>query len=133
MKKLFIIGNGFDISHNLRTKYSDFQKYLNKNYPNALKESWIVPESFVMPDGDEGYDDDEVVGFLLKVITEAEATGEAWSDLENSLGRLDFSDYFDSFIETNNEENEWHEVYINEDIAHNIKGAVMPIKQYFSD
>ena len=29
MGNLFIIGNGFDISHGLETKYEYFQKYLN--------------------------------------------------------------------------------------------------------
>ena len=28
MKRLFIIGNGFDIAHGLNTKYSHFMKYL---------------------------------------------------------------------------------------------------------
>lgn len=30
MKRLFIIGNGFDIAHNLPTKYADFKKFLEK-------------------------------------------------------------------------------------------------------
>ena len=28
--KLFIIGNGFDIAHNLNTSYGDFRDYLEK-------------------------------------------------------------------------------------------------------
>lgn len=31
MRKLFIIGNGFDIAHGLATKYSDFKIYLQGN------------------------------------------------------------------------------------------------------
>lgn len=130
MRRLFIIGNGFDIAHKLKTRYSDFQRYLLKKYPNASPEYGWIPESIMMPDGDESFNDDEVVGFLLKIISEAENEGEAWSDLENTLGKLDYDDFFDSWDE---EDNEWHNVYRNEDIASNIKDAVIMIKNYFSD
>ena len=133
MKKLFIIGNGFDVAHKLPTKYSDFQDYLMENYPEASDEYLVVPESFMMPDGDERYNDDEVVGFLLKIITETEATGEAWSDLENTLGRLDFDECFDDWNTDDDDDNEWHKVYRNEDTAANVSGAVKMIKEYFSD
>lgn len=133
MKRLFIIGNGFDISHKLPTRYSDFQNYLMEKYPDASDEDLIIPESFTMPDGDETYNDDEVVGFLLKIITETEDTGEAWSDLENTLGKLDFDECFDDWGIYGDDDNEWHKVYRNEDIAANISGAVKMIKEYFSN
>lgn len=85
MKKLFIIGNGFDISHGLPTRYCDFQTYLKKEYPEASEDIFTVPEPFIMPDGEEKYNDNEVVGFLLRVITEAEGNDENWCDLEKSL------------------------------------------------
>lgn len=31
MKRLFIIGNGFDIAHGLPTRYLDFREFLEKN------------------------------------------------------------------------------------------------------
>lgn len=133
MKKLFIIGNGFDVAHKLPTRYSDFQDYLIENYPEASDEYLVVPESFLMPDGDERYNNDDVVGFLLKIITETEATGEAWSDLENTLGRLDFDECFDNWNTDDDDDNEWHKVYRNEDTAANISGAVKMIKEYFTD
>lgn len=132
MKKLFIIGNGFDIAHQLPTRYSDFQKYLIENYPEASDEFLVVPEACIMPDGEERYKDNEVVGFLLKIITESEATGEAWSDLEETLGHLEFDECFDDW-NWYEDDNEWHEVYRNEDIAANVYGAVKMIKEYFAD
>ena len=30
MKTLYIIGNGFDLHHNLPTQYSDFSKYIQE-------------------------------------------------------------------------------------------------------
>lgn len=34
--RLFIIGNGFDLAHGLKTKYEDFRKYLEENNENFL-------------------------------------------------------------------------------------------------
>ncbi|WP_372339312.1 AbiH family protein [Flavobacterium sp. '19STA2R22 D10 B1'] len=35
--KLFVIGNGFDISHNIPCRYSDFCDYYNKNRSDVLE------------------------------------------------------------------------------------------------
>ena len=32
MTKLFIIGNGFDLAHGMKTRYSDFRDYLIDEY-----------------------------------------------------------------------------------------------------
>lgn len=37
MKNLFIIGNGFDLAHNLKTSYLDFKKYVQKNDPQFFE------------------------------------------------------------------------------------------------
>jgi len=57
--RLFIIGNGFDISHNLPCKYSDFYNYLNENRNDILD----VMEKFYYVENDS----------------------DLWSDFENSL------------------------------------------------
>lgn len=137
MKRLFIIGNGFDIAHGLSTRYSDFQNYLEENYLEALENYPTVPWSITMPDGDYGFiNDNEVVNFLLKIITESEGTGERWSDLENTLGHLDFDECFDWDILNDDDDDDddlWHKVYNNEDISTNIYRAVLMIKELFSD
>lgn len=132
MRRLFIIGNGFDIAHKLNTRYSDFQEYLFNEYPNASTEDTGVPEPMRMPDGAELYNDDKVVGFLLKIINKAENEGEAWSDLENTLGKLNYEDFFDYWDE-NEDDNEWNNVCVNENIASNIEDTVIMVKEYFSD
>lgn len=38
MKTLYIIGNGFDITHKLDTSYWDFRVYLARTYPEFLQE-----------------------------------------------------------------------------------------------
>lgn len=60
-KSLVIIGNGFDIMHGVKSSYWEFQKTIGKN--NTLR--WEM----------ETYLD----------------TGDLWSNLEDSLGRLNYS------------------------------------------
>lgn len=57
--KLFIIGNGFDISHSIPCRYSDFYNYLNENRDDIL----------------------EIMGKFYYVKKDS----ELWSDFENSL------------------------------------------------
>lgn len=70
MGKLFIIGNGFDLCHGYKTKYTDFKKYLEQNgsgYP--IGSSFQIYDLF--SDVDEG----------------------TWGDLENELPNIDFSSW----------------------------------------
>jgi len=127
MKRLFIIGNGFDIAHGLKTKYSDFEKYLMKNFPDADPENALIPE----PNEDGLYDDNEVVSFLLKIISDTK--GDAWKNLENTLGELNYSDFLTSNDECENTEDDWKNAYFNEDNAKYIRNAVEKIRDYFSD
>jgi hypothetical protein len=86
----------------------------------------------MMPDGGEEYDDVDAVGFLMEVMTKAEPNGEKWSDLETSLGFLDLDEYLDNWFD-DNDDNPWHEVYRNEDLAANLVGAILTITDYFAD
>lgn len=132
MTRLFIIGNGFDLAHKIKTSYEDFHQYLRKTYPDAKVDEYVQPESTTMPDGGESYDDDEVVGFLSTIITNAEPEGDNWSDLERSLGLFDLDEYFDGWIQ-DEDENPYHEVYRNQDLSAQLVGAVLQITNYFSD
>lgn len=132
MTRMFIIGNGFDLAHGMKTSYEDFHQYLKEEYPDASFDG-CVPEARMMPDGDMSYDDIDVVGFLMEVITNAEPKGEKWSDLETSLGYLDLDEYLDNWIDDEDDDNEWHEVHRNEDLSANLVGAVLEITDYFSE
>ncbi len=46
--KLFVIGNGFDISHGIPCKYSDFYQYLNENREDILE----IMEKYYYVDSD---------------------------------------------------------------------------------
>ena len=69
MKHLYIIGNGFDIYTGLATKYSDFRKWLENNYPFIYENMYAT------------YDMD----------------GEWWNDFEAQLGKLDIKKYVKKF------------------------------------
>ena len=61
-KVLFIIGNGFDISHGIKSRYADFHDYLVDNKKGSL------------------------LNFLDNFFNNS---GKLWSDLENTLGEYD--------------------------------------------
>ncbi|WP_066074138.1 AbiH family protein [Neobacillus soli] len=60
MTNLFFIGNGFDLSHCLKTSYQDFREYLLSNHPDIKMDVLIIPEGSMLPDGGIHYDEDKV-------------------------------------------------------------------------
>jgi hypothetical protein len=50
MKRLYVIGNGFDLHHNLRTSYFDFARYLKAQYNDIYK---ALEEYVSYPENDE--------------------------------------------------------------------------------
>ena len=67
MRKLFIIGNGFDIHHGIKSKYSDFKKYLKNSNQDIFE---II---------DVYFDSDRF-----------------WNDFEKSLGEFDAEQLIDN-------------------------------------
>lgn len=135
MKSLFIIGNGFDLSHELKTLYEHFHEYLKEEYPESNGEGLTVPEPIFMPDGDVRYEDANTVNLLMYLINNAEPNGENWSDLERSMGYFDFDEAFDFLPEDLDEDDEpdmWKNSYNNEDLARSLVDPVHSIVDYFS-
>lgn len=65
---LYVIGNGFDIHHSLKSKYSDFKNFMIKNHY-----------------------------FLYEKIEKYYGNSDYWNDLERSLADLDYNYIFDEF------------------------------------
>lgn len=132
---LFIIGNGFDLAHKLPTSYEDFHDFLRCNYPkaNVIEPSFDI-EGTPQPDGSVHYDDNEVVAFLLALISEAEKDGDNWSDVEHSLGLLDFQMFLDDIaILHDNEDNPRRLANIYEDVTSNFYIPTTKIKKLFAE
>ncbi|MBE6058006.1 bacteriophage abortive infection AbiH family protein [Clostridium sp.] len=138
MKNFFIIGNGFDLAHNVKTSYEEFHKYLEDNY--CYKEDLFnIPESNMLPDGGEIYDDDEVVTILINLISQAEELGENWSDIETSLGLLDYNTYLEGYKDVYIEDDDgdgdnlWKSDYLYEDVSRDMYNCTIKIKELFYD
>ncbi|MCV9901350.1 bacteriophage abortive infection AbiH family protein [Exiguobacterium sp. N5] len=135
---LFIVGNGFDLAHGRHTEYSDFHEYLKITYPEALHiEPSFNFSSTTLPDGSELYEQSEVVAFIMDVISRAEADGENWCDIENSLGMLDYANYYDDmsnlFDEDDKKYNPFHMAYNYEDVSNDFYKVTSKIKDLFSE
>ena len=44
MTNLFVIGNGFDLAHGLKTSYEDFKLYLMEQVADIVEYELVVPE-----------------------------------------------------------------------------------------
>lgn len=143
MSKLFIIGNGFDLAHDLQTSYGDFKKYLIKEYPGSRNTiTGINFSSIQMPNGDEEYDEVALVSLLIKSVSGIEYWNEVddrdddWKDFEEKLGDLNFREYFDdisSIYHSQSDPNLFHEAYAHEDFGQILLDTVPEIKVFFSD
>lgn len=72
MKHLYVIGNGFDLHHKIKSSYADFKKWLLQNNPRLYNNIDIAYSS----------------------------TPELWSDLETQLGLINTNSYHkDNFKE----------------------------------
>lgn len=112
IEKLFIIGNGFDIAHDLKTDYLYFKKfvyqqaygkddlleslqsendiklYLNKVDEEILEniEDFQIPEIQMAPDGGDLYPDDvDLYKLLYQLMGQITGTEKFWSDFEEKL------------------------------------------------
>ncbi|WP_088840182.1 bacteriophage abortive infection AbiH family protein [Staphylococcus argenteus] len=141
MHKLFIIGNGFDISHQLQTSYADFRGFLINEYKlSAFNCEEIIgasPDPIELPDGGIEYDEKEMVEFLVCLIDKTDNSTESnWSELEQNLAYLDFEDLFsdqEDHLDKDGDINYWDIARINEDISANLIIPTAYIKNLFSD
>lgn len=97
MKKLFIIGNGFDIQHKIPSRYQDFHDFLKKQYP-FHKDPLYIPGGGMVPKifsyGMQSQDIFQAIAYLDYTLTLTEKSDEWWN-LESSLSRLHLVEEFD--------------------------------------
>lgn len=129
MSSLFIIGNGFDMAHGLKTSYEDFHKYLEDEYPEA-ESVFQIPNYYRDGDGKEVADDNVVVGLIEYILDEVE--GEKWSNLESSLGKIEFENYIEDYEHDEEDDDDFfHEAYFNEGSAMLLINPILAIPDYF--
>lgn len=109
MSSLYIIGNGFDLFHGLKTSYSDFHEYLNVNGINFGD----TAEFFDFTVGENGL----------------------WRDFENDLGSFDSDSYFDyhNEIDVTREDFRPSEVYgLEDELTNESEYLVSSIQEAFT-
>lgn len=116
MTKLFIIGNGFDMAHGLKTSYNNFLDYMKKEYSIVEDDIFEVPIPVQTRDGGIEYDEHELASYTVKILSDI--LGDDWNEFENALGYTDFlEDDLEDIYPLDNEGDldMWKVVNINED------------------
>ena len=101
--RLFVIGNGFDLDHHLRSKFCDFKEYLEQTYlPTFNRNCPTFPNVGIAPDGDEVVDSNSAAQILYYLINNVSEDSD-WQDFEECLGLLNYQDILD-LVEDDDEE-----------------------------
>lgn len=101
MSSLFVIGNGFDLAHEMKTEFNEFRDYLSTKYSKPYDEMLYVPESVIGHHGEELQSDDEVAGLIAYLLNEVapydnQDQKNNWNTIEELLGRLNLPECFDN-------------------------------------
>ena len=121
-RKLFIIGNGFDLAHGLKTKYKDFRDWLVEEYVED-EYKCTLPEFTVGNHGEDVCTSlSELASFIIYMVDNAccsadDNPGDMWSDLESATSRFEFSDFLEYKAE-----NKYDKYHINSDNVCHIHG-----------
>lgn len=112
LKKFFIVGNGFDIQHGIKSKYSDFHSFMRSMYVNKQIEDnsfddffpwrYSVPKSRGVLGKFDNYQLIDVFGFLDYCLTKSENreahfnfhSNSDWYSIESTLANLDLYEFF---------------------------------------
>lgn len=130
----FIIGNGFDKAHNMKTGYADFHEYIINRFPNLASDIVNATNTTLLPDGDIFVNSCDVASILCILLESV--SGDDWNGFEDSLGKINLIECFDdleNIYDRDGERNLWHEAYNNEDRASDLSLLIPKIKELFSE
>lgn len=94
MSNLFIIGNGFDLkpTNSLPTQYSDFKSFMLSN--DMILQPYMINWdniSYETPDGGREVNSEKANQLIATLISNSDCSpNHDWSNLENTLGNMDF-------------------------------------------
>ena len=134
MKKLFIIGNGFDSAHKLPTKYSDFREFLNEECDGQIS---YMPATHMGRDCDTMADRETTAGLLIDLIDDT-TRGDKWEDFEDAMGRYQYLSYFDDYgmdeaMAADDDDEVYRTIYNREDIVSELSCCILEVKNLFSE
>lgn len=115
---LWVVGNGLDIRHGYKTRYSDFKIWMDEQLGESLSDDVPdLPEVIVGNHGEEIVDEDKIIKVLMWLFKYNEMLDDNWSNFEESLYHL-------SFVEMLNE-NSW----FVDDNSRDKEGDINPFRQ----
>ncbi len=121
--RLFIIGNGFDLNHGLKSSFLDFKEFLEETYlPTFNKIYPVYPNVGEGKDGELVVDPNDSAQILYHLISAISDTDD-WSDFENNLGDFDYHYILD--LAEKDDTNPFHYYYNLEDIATNLRLSLL--------
>lgn len=143
MNKLFIIGNGFDIAHNIKSSYEDFRLYLislledisgekYEDYDFTDSSNIITIDYYQSPEND--------LLTILYFLSCAEALYSLnnsnfkmieWKNIEKSVGELNYDDFSWIFVDESDIDKEYRANWINEDMFSPYIDVLIKIPEYF--
>lgn len=107
MVTLYIIGNGFDLAHNLKTSYDDLKEYLRINNPdvfNQINEQLFIGDDDLWSSFEQnvGTDDSYFDQGFRDIVSEAQAIADGMvSDADPLLGDV-YTQIFDNDMDIEN-------------------------------
>lgn len=95
--KLVILGNGFDLHHNLKTSYADFRKWIVNTYEicEETLDSEITYLSDITQDKHGSFVVDSSVAAMILVRLIDLSDESEWNEFEKTLGRINFAELFE--------------------------------------
>lgn len=142
MSNLFVIGNGFDLAHGMKTSFNNFRDYLYINYQKDFDNILCVPELVVGPHGEELQSESEVAGLIVYLLNAVAPDDESvtfrqnWNSIEYLLGKLDLKECFDCVepqYDKEGDRNYFWERNIAEFVCKNMVLAVPQITDFLRD
>ena len=137
MEKLFVIGNGFDLAHGLKTSYLEFKNFVYQQSYNSqvdveldkmseIRNSFFyefeIPSSTTGNHGEELYNDREVAKKYYELISLIVKDKKDWSDFENSLAKIGNIEFeLNSFYDAEGELDYSQTAYYIEDFSETLK------------
>ena len=89
LSNLYVLGNGFDLAHGLKTRYWDFRTFLDTNHSEFLTEFEKMYDIFPLDDTEPYYTEE------AQRRWEQNVDKELWSKFEYDIGNPDIQDMLD--------------------------------------
>ena len=89
LSNLYVLGNGFDLAHGLKTRYWDFRTFLDKNHSEFLTEFEKMYNIFPLDDSEPWYTEEGQMRW------EQNVDKALWSKFEYDIGNPDIQAMLD--------------------------------------